>query len=289
MANLAAALLKLERWDLAQSAAGRALYHDPKNKKARFRRAMARKHLKRYYGAKLDLQKFMYLDMTKMNEEGFREFQILDELQAQGDEVEWPLNAGEGEADEEEEWVEVEELLDPEEYKRASDAGPCREYNHEGCSKGDECPRGHTPMEVITTRDELGRNVCMYWLLDTCEKGDACEYAHDKTYLPPSGWWTDEKRQGRIREHIGRMVALAGRPYPGVRLLMDLNPKPWFYEPWALYPYAPTTEERKAWERRGNWPPKSYIWGEMSYYEVDPSDPNAIDQLESRRRTYDNA
>lgn len=40
-------------WDLAQSAAGRALYHDPKNKKARFRRAMARKHLKRYYGAKL--------------------------------------------------------------------------------------------------------------------------------------------------------------------------------------------------------------------------------------------
>lgn len=121
-----------------------------------------------------------------------------------------------------------------------------------------------------------GRNVCMYWLLDTCEKGDACEYAHDKTYLPPSGWWTDEKRQGRIREHIGRMVALAGRPYPGVRLLMDLNPKPWFYEPWALYPYAPTTEERKAWERRGNWPPKSYIWGEMSYYEVDPSDPNAI-------------
>lgn len=97
----------------------------------------------------------MYLDMTKMNEEGFREFQILDELQAQGDEVEWPLNAGEGEADEEEEWVEVEEVLDSEEYKLASDAGPCREYNHEGCSKGDECPRGHTPMEVITTRDEL--------------------------------------------------------------------------------------------------------------------------------------
>lgn len=48
------------------------------------------------------MQKFIFLDMMKMNEDGFREFQILDELQAQGDEVEWPLNAGEGEADEEE-------------------------------------------------------------------------------------------------------------------------------------------------------------------------------------------
>ncbi|KAI0641701.1 hypothetical protein C8Q79DRAFT_287282 [Trametes meyenii] len=54
LSNLAAALLKLELWDVAQSAASRALYHDPKHPKARFRRAVARKHLKRYYGAKTD-------------------------------------------------------------------------------------------------------------------------------------------------------------------------------------------------------------------------------------------
>ncbi len=93
--------------------------------------------------------------MTKMNEVGFREFQILDELQAQGDEVKWPLSAGEGEADEEEEWLEVEELSDSEDFKHTSNAGPCKDYNHKGCSKGDECPHSHAPMEVVTTRDEL--------------------------------------------------------------------------------------------------------------------------------------
>ena len=47
LSNLAACLLKLEMWDLADSAATRALVYDTKHVKALYRRALARKELGR--------------------------------------------------------------------------------------------------------------------------------------------------------------------------------------------------------------------------------------------------
>ena len=68
LSNLAAALLKMKlcvsvhsvlktfaddypRWDAAESAASRALLHDPRHLKSLYRRALARKEQKRYTGA----------------------------------------------------------------------------------------------------------------------------------------------------------------------------------------------------------------------------------------------
>ncbi len=48
LSNLAACLLKLDFWDLADSAATRALMYDPRHVKALYRRALARKELDRY-------------------------------------------------------------------------------------------------------------------------------------------------------------------------------------------------------------------------------------------------
>ena len=45
LSNLAACLLKLELWELADSAATRALMHDPKHIKALYRRALARREI----------------------------------------------------------------------------------------------------------------------------------------------------------------------------------------------------------------------------------------------------
>ncbi|KAJ2992041.1 hypothetical protein NUW54_g8026 [Trametes sanguinea] len=84
MSNLAAALLKLElwvhylirtddcdtddricdSWDLAENAATRALIHDPKHIKARFRRAIARKELHTFDTAEADLQRILSIDPT---------------------------------------------------------------------------------------------------------------------------------------------------------------------------------------------------------------------------------
>ena len=48
VANLAVCLLKMELWEIAESAATRALLHDPRNVKALYRRALARRGLERF-------------------------------------------------------------------------------------------------------------------------------------------------------------------------------------------------------------------------------------------------
>ena len=53
-----------------------------------------------------------------------------------------------------------------------------------------------------------GRNVCVYWLLGLCRfaAADKCMYAHDATYLPERGWWTDTARLERIRTQFDAAV-----------------------------------------------------------------------------------
>ncbi|KAL1942276.1 hypothetical protein VTO73DRAFT_6340 [Trametes versicolor] len=291
MPNLAAAFLKLEQWDIAQSAASRALYHDPNNVKARLRRATARKHQKRYHGAKLDLQKFISLaDSPSLKEEGMAGLTIVTALERRGDGVEWPNDRQESQTVQDEDEIEFAEWSDSEDCRHFGIRGPCKVYNKNGwCPKDVSCPYRHAPVSE-NVRDELGRNVCLYWLLlDKCKNGSACAYAHDKTYLPTSGWWTNEKRLNRIRERYARITAVTGRPCPPEFYIREMNIKPFGYELWALVPYEPTTEERKAWERRGNWHADSYVLAEMAFYEINPKRRDALDALEERRKFYDNA
>ncbi|KAK0491998.1 hypothetical protein EDD18DRAFT_1358419 [Armillaria luteobubalina] len=75
--------------------------------------------------------------------------------------------------------------------KHEGNGQPCRAYNHDGCSQGRKCKFRHSP-EDHTTRDELGRNVCNFWLADACTSGSQCAYAHSKEYLPENGWWNEQ-------------------------------------------------------------------------------------------------
>ncbi|KAJ3719714.1 hypothetical protein C8R42DRAFT_97197 [Lentinula raphanica] len=72
---------------------------------------------------------------------------------------------------------------------------PCRNYNHEGCQLGKGCRYKHAP-DGRSVRDELGRNVCLHFLINRCKSGDECSYAHEKLYLPSNGWWNDENLGG---------------------------------------------------------------------------------------------
>ena len=51
VSNLAASLLKIELWEVAESAVTRALIHDPTHVKSLFRRALVQKGLERFKDA----------------------------------------------------------------------------------------------------------------------------------------------------------------------------------------------------------------------------------------------
>ncbi|KAI0357173.1 hypothetical protein OH77DRAFT_1476655 [Trametes cingulata] len=282
MSNLAVALLKLELYDVAESAATRALYHDPKNVKARFRRALARRHTKRYYAAKTDVQKLLRVDPA--NEAALVELTTIEELKKKGDELCSPRDFEETPEDEDHYAVEVEETSDSEDYDHVGNGEPCWDYNHDGCPRGNSCPKSHGPGPE-SVRDELGRNVCLRWLLlSACSKGDACAYAHDDTFLPKSGWWADKKRLDRIRNEADQMARMARKEYPVDLLMRELIPKPSQFESWALVPFGMTTEERKERERTGvHTEGDSYLAAERQFYRIDPSKADAFDTLEMLR------
>ena len=79
----------------------------------------------------------------------------------------------------------------------------------------------------------------MYWLVGQCRYEHRCLYAHDSTYLPERGWWTDERRLARLRETFEEAVRRAPLP-PGVQesiLAEALAPTPWRRDQWASVAY----------------------------------------------------
>ena len=40
--------------------------------------------------------------------------------------------------------------------------------------------------------------MCVLWLVGRCALGDRCGYAHDRTYLPSHGWWSEPAQTTRI-------------------------------------------------------------------------------------------
>lgn len=89
-----------------------------------------------------------------------------------------------------------------------------------------------------TTSGGRGRNVCVYWLLGHCRFDERCVYAHDKTYLPVTGWWTDAVRLTRLRKEFSDAakadpLALPAGSIESI-LAESLRPAPWRKDLWAV-------------------------------------------------------
>ncbi|KAJ2914216.1 hypothetical protein MD484_g6210, partial [Candolleomyces efflorescens] len=99
----------------------------------------------------------------------------------------------------------------------------CRFYNHGGCSRGEECTFSHSPDEK-SVRDELGKNVCLHFLLGDCKFGDLnCIYSHDDRYLPPPAWWKQPEAVDRARTLVAGMEGTFLRPAE-YELFLHLHP-----------------------------------------------------------------
>ncbi|KAF8061751.1 hypothetical protein FPV67DRAFT_1452635 [Lyophyllum atratum] len=209
--NLAAAYLKLEDYDQAEEAATKALLSDPLMLKARYRRGLARKGMYHLKAAIADFGTVLQQDRTRT--EAREQLRI---TQALYNEI------GDGEDDSDEDdfnmnsetdyWppydadplTETEPESDSSDCRHVGNNFPCRFYNHDGCSKKDNCHYSHAPDEK-SVRDKLGRNVCTQFLFGVCKFGAAkCVYSHDKTYLP-HGWWDNEDEVARMKLLLGHM------------------------------------------------------------------------------------
>ncbi|RPD52547.1 hypothetical protein L226DRAFT_496202 [Lentinus tigrinus ALCF2SS1-7] len=234
VSNLAAALLKLEEWEAAESAASRALRHDPKHIKSLYRRALARKALNRYLGAVSDLS--ILLDIDEQNEAASKEFIEVESRINVEDEIdelnhdEYDYMAGEP--------LEVEVESDTEDM-HIGNGTPCKFYNHNGCRHGNRCRFKHAP-DSKSVRDDLGRNVCVSWLVGECRFGDRCVYAHEKIYLPARGWWTNKIRLEHLREKFDDFACEDRMDVSESILPEALKPLPWRYDIWV----HPSAEEK---------------------------------------------
>ncbi|KAK0227915.1 hypothetical protein IW262DRAFT_1347813 [Armillaria fumosa] len=200
MCNLAAAFLKLEFFDLAEEVANQALLRDPAMQKARYRRGMARKGLHRYRGALIDFESILTSDPDSEH--------ILSEAQAARDACLEGLCSISDDGYTSSDYGAPSEDCDKDDSSTNSDSSDCRHvgngvacrfYNHGGCNRGENCAFSHAPDDK-SVRDDLGKNVCLHFLLGNCRFGDAkCIYSHTMFYLREDGFWNDEEAIAVLR------------------------------------------------------------------------------------------
>nr|VWO98387.1 Protein gmr [Ganoderma boninense] len=141
--------------------------------------------------------------------------------------------------------VEIEDESDSEDFTHLGTVISCKYYNtrEEGCCYGRRCRSRHAP-DSNSVRDELGRNVCLSWLMGHCRFAvdDMCVYAHDASYLPEHGWWTDTASVERTRASF--FTAVKEEPLDlGVgqveeRILAEaFVPLSWRKDMWAVASY----------------------------------------------------
>ncbi|KAJ7695166.1 hypothetical protein B0H17DRAFT_1131647 [Mycena rosella] len=208
-ANLATAYLKLGMHREAEAACEQVLKDDPRHLKARFRRGTARLNMLCFKDA---MQDFKACAKLAPHDPQFSAAitntrQEYAKLRAEGYKDQWADSGGQELSDEEDDGeaddfdfdffeprlddkpVDILSESDSSDFEHQGNGVPCRLYNHDGCQKGAQCKFKHAPGKD-TTRDELGRNVCNFWILDGCRFGESCVYAHSKEYLPEAGWWS---------------------------------------------------------------------------------------------------
>ncbi|KAK7035922.1 RNA polymerase II-associated protein 3 [Favolaschia claudopus] len=221
MSNLAATYLKLEDYELAESAAGMALLSDPRMIKARFRRGLARKATRQLRAAATDFVTVLKLDPDCA--EAKTEYDAVCQRIRNDEDDEsniwesdhWdhpPLDAAPKDPLP---LYELKEIVD--DCRRAaglpvdsedasgqdlSKAGiPCKHHNRKplGCAKGSACSYSHEP-DARSVPDNEGRNVCLYFLMGSCRFGERCFYSHSKENLSED--WTSAKRIPGIKTFI---------------------------------------------------------------------------------------
>ncbi|KAI1786107.1 hypothetical protein LXA43DRAFT_1099551 [Ganoderma leucocontextum] len=245
VSNLAACLVKMELWGIAESSATRALIHDPNHVKALYRRALARKGLEHFKDALADLEWLLAID--KMNMPALTEkVHIRETVLGLDEDSDWMEDKSVRSRRDHERAMEIEDESDSEDFVHPASTGiACRYHNSEdtGCRNGKTCHSRHAP-DSKSVRDELGRNVCVYWLLGHCRLDAAgkCVYAHDATYLPSRGWWNDTARLNRLRAEFDAATVVepldlgAGR-VPESILVEAFVPLPWRRDLWAIATY----------------------------------------------------
>ncbi|PIL32506.1 transporter [Ganoderma sinense ZZ0214-1] len=251
VSNLAASLLKMELWEVAESAATRALVHDPRHVKSLYRRALARKGLEQFKDALTDLEWLLSID--RMNATALTEkVGIRETVLARDKNANWLDDPSVRARRDEYLATEVDDESDSEDFAHPGTGLACKDYNtsDSGCRNGATCRSNHGP-DLKSVRDDLGRNVCVYWLLGHCrfDAAGKCIYAHSATYLPERGWWTDTARLERIRAEFDAVVKEepldlgAGRVEERI-LAEAFVPLRWREELWAIATYSVQFRDR---------------------------------------------
>ncbi|PPQ97683.1 hypothetical protein CVT26_001866 [Gymnopilus dilepis] len=206
--SLAECYRKLKWYEEAAHAATRALTLDPKNTEARYVRGVARLEQRLLKPAKIDFETVLSQDslhllsraaLTEVNAFIAASTQLgsHDLAPSPIDEATKDIDFGFPPLDYE--GMEADELSDSSDCNHVGNGIQCRFYNHDGCARGSECQFSHAPDEK-SVRDELGKNVCIYYLLDACKFGAAkCIYSHSKAALPKKGWWNNPEQVVKVK------------------------------------------------------------------------------------------
>ncbi|KAE9398291.1 hypothetical protein BT96DRAFT_920944 [Gymnopus androsaceus JB14] len=186
-----------------------ALLHDPKHMKARYRRGVTLRHQRQFNRA---IEDFEACARLSPNDPQFQKeiAQTKDESSAEAksipkqpsviiphslnpslDDIPIPVPGADD--------------FDSSDFEHEGNGKACRAYNRDGCKAKQKCEFAHAPpskgiekkKKNMTTRDELGRNVCNYYLLDECIFSDVA-------------WWIslgdgnkDEAKVDRFKIRMG--------------------------------------------------------------------------------------
>ncbi|KAJ3484130.1 hypothetical protein NLJ89_g12007 [Agrocybe chaxingu] len=206
--NLAAVYRKLEWYEEAAHSATRALTLDPKSSEARYLRGVARLEQRLLKPARTDFENVLAHDpshlraraaLTEVNQFiaasgqlGSHELGTSPVEEATKD-LDFAFPHYDDEA------LEIASVSDSSDCNHVGNGVPCRFYNHDGCARGAACVYSHAPDEK-SVRDDLGRNVCIYFLLDNCKFGAAkCVYSHSRAALKEHGWWSDPEKIAKVK------------------------------------------------------------------------------------------
>ncbi|KAF9481495.1 hypothetical protein BDN70DRAFT_876288 [Pholiota conissans] len=212
--SLAGAYRKIQWYEEAAYAATRALTLDPKNSEARYVRGVARMEQRLLKPARIDFETVLEHDpihfraraaLTEVNHFIETSVQLGTHALSPNPVEELTKDVDFGFPHYDQDALEIASVSDSSDCNHVGNGVQCRFYNHEGCARGNACTFSHAPDEK-SVRDDLGRNVCTYFLLDSCKFGAAkCIYSHSKDALPKHGWWTTPEQIAKAKE----MMAVA--------------------------------------------------------------------------------